>query len=151
IRGVLPPGWPEGARILTMACAIGLVFLARPLARRRHRAWQLAIVVGIASAVAHLVEGLHIAVAAISLVFLLASIHWRGRFDVPGDPASVRFGFGLAALAGGIAAVALAADLRGADLPNRAADSLTAVGIVAGFAALYFWLRPFGQAVAQSV
>jgi lysyl-tRNA synthetase class 2 len=58
---------------------------------------------------------------------------------------------GLGSLAAGIAAVAIAAGLRGTDLPNRAADSLTAVGIVAGFAALYFWLRPFGQAVAQTV
>ncbi|MDX6482135.1 MAG: lysyl-tRNA synthetase, class [Gaiellaceae bacterium] len=151
MRGVLPPGWPEGARILTMSCAIGLIFLARSLARRRRRAWQLAILVVIASATAHLAKGLDIEEAAISLAFLVALIHWRGRFDVPGNTARVRFGLGLAALAGGIAAVAIAASLRGADLPNRAADSLTAVGIVAGFAALYFWLRPFGQAVAQSV
>jgi lysylphosphatidylglycerol synthetase-like protein (DUF2156 family) len=151
MRGVLPPGWPEGARILTMASAIGLVFLARSLARRRHRAWQLAIVVVVASAVAHLAKGLDIEEAAISFVFLLALVHWRDRFDVPGDPAGVRFVLGLGSLAAGIAAVALAASLRGADLPNRAADSLTAVGIVAAFAALYFWLRPFGQAVAQSV
>ncbi len=151
MRGVLPPGWPEGARILTMACAIGLVFLSRSLARRRHRAWQLAILVVLASAAAHLAKGLDVEEAAISLLFLLALIHWRDRFDVPGDPASVRFVFGLGALAGGIAAVAIAAELRGADLPDRAADALTAVGIVAGFSALYFWLRPFGQAVAQSV
>ena len=97
MRGVLPPGWPEGARILTMACAIGLVFLARSLARRRHRAWQLAIGVVIASAVAHLVKGLDFEESAISLLLLLALIHWRGRFDVPGDPASVRFGFAASA------------------------------------------------------
>jgi lysyl-tRNA synthetase, class II len=151
IRGVLPPGWPDGARILTMACAIGLVFLARSLWRRRHRAWQLAILVVLASAAAHLAKGLDFEETTISLVFLFALVRWRDRFDVPGDRASVRFVLGLGTLAGGIAAVAVAAELRGADLPGVAADSLTAIGIVAGFAALYFWLRPFGQAVAQSV
>src|SRR5690348_16230293 len=57
VRGVLPPGWPDGARVLTFACAIGLIFLARSLAKRRHRAWQLAILVVLASAVAHLAKG----------------------------------------------------------------------------------------------
>src|SRR5258708_2784781 len=76
--GVLPPGWPEGARILTMACAIGLIFLARSLARRRHRAWQLAILVILASAAAHLAKGLDFEEAGISLLFLLALVHWRG-------------------------------------------------------------------------
>ena len=58
---------------------------------------------------------------------------------------------GLGAAFAAIVAVALAAELPGHDLPTRAADAMTAVGIVLGFAALYFWLRPFGQAVAQSV
>jgi lysyl-tRNA synthetase, class II len=151
MRGVLPPGWPEGARILTMACAIGLVFLARSLARRRHRAWQLAILVVLASAAAHLAKGIDFEETVISLVFLVALIRWRDRFDVPGDPASVRFVLGLGSLVAAITAVALASELPGHDLPTRAADALTAAGIVAGFAALYFWLRPFGQAVAQSV
>src|SRR3954447_11149832 len=88
LRGVLPPGWPEGARVLTMACAIGLIFLARSLAKRRRRAWQLAILVVPASAAAHLAKGLDFEEAAISLAFLAALFHWRNRFDVPSDPAS---------------------------------------------------------------
>jgi lysyl-tRNA synthetase class 2 len=151
MRGVLPPGWPDGARVLTMACAIGLVFLARSLAKRRHRAWQLAILVVLASAAAHLVKGLDFEEAGISLLFLLALLHWRDRFDVPGDPASVRLGLGLGAALAAIVAMVLAIELPGHDLPNRAADALTAGGIVLGFATLYFWLRPFGQAVAQTV
>jgi lysyl-tRNA synthetase class 2 len=151
MRGVLPPGWPEGARVLTMACAIGLLFLARSLWKRRHRAWQLAILVVLASAAAHLAKGLDFEEATISLVLLVALIRWRDRFDVPGDPASVRFGLGLGAALAAIVAFALAVEIPGHDLPNRAADALTAVGIVLGFATLYFWLRPFGQAVAQSV
>jgi lysyl-tRNA synthetase class 2 len=151
MRGVLPPGWPDGARVLTMACAIGLIFLARSLGKRKHRAWQLAILVVLASAVAHLAKGLDFEEAAISLLFLLALLRWRNRFDVPGDPATVRLGLGLGAALAAIVAFVLVVEIPGHDLPNRAADALTAVGIVLGFGALYFWLRPFGQAVAQSV
>jgi lysyl-tRNA synthetase class 2 len=89
--------------------------------------------------------------ATISLALLVALVHWRKRFDVPGDPASVRLGLGLGAALAAIVAFVLAVEIPGHDLPNRAADALTAVGIVLGFAALYFWLRPFGQAVVQSV
>ncbi len=151
MHGVLPPGWPDGARVLTMACAIGLIFLARSLAKRKHRAWQLAILIVVASAVAHLAKGLDFEEATISLLFLIALIHWRDRFDVPGDPASVRLGLGLGAAFSAIVAFVLAIEIPGHDLSNRQADALTAVGIVLGFATLYFLLRPFGQAVVQSV
>jgi lysyl-tRNA synthetase class 2 len=151
VRGLLPPGWPEGARVLTLACAIGLIWLSRSLARRRRRAWQLAVLVVVGSAIAHLGKGLDFEEATISLLLLLALLRWRKRFDVPGDPASVRPLFGLGAALAGIAAVAIASELPGHDLPPRAFDALTAVGIVLGAAALYFWLRPFGQAVAQTV
>ena len=151
LRGVLPPGWPEGARILTIACSIGLIFLARSLWKRRHRAWQLAIVVVLASAAAHLAKGLDFEEATISLLLLLALIRWRSRFDVPANPGNVRVGLGLGAALAAIVAVVLAIEIPGHDLPTRASDALTAVGIVLGFSALFFWLRGFGQAVAQSV
>ncbi len=105
----------------------------------------------VASAVAHLAKGLDVEEATVSLLLLVALVRYRGRFDVPGDPAVVRpllaLGAGLAA----IAAVALAVELRGAELPHRGADGLEGLGVVLGFAALFFWLRPLGQAVAQSV
>jgi lysyl-tRNA synthetase class 2 len=151
VGGVLPPGWPEAARVLTVAGGIGLIWLSRSLARRRRRAWQLAILVVLASAATHLAKGLDFEEAAISLAFLVALVHWRQRFDVPGDPASVRPLFGLAAGLAALAAVLTAIELRGADLPPRASDAITGVGIVLGFGALYLWLRPFGQAVAQTV
>ena len=101
VQGVLPPGWPEAARVLTVAFGIGLIWLSRSLARRRRRAWQLAVAVVVASAVAHLAKGLDFEEATISLLLLVALIRWRSRFDVPGDPASVRPLLGLgAALAG---------------------------------------------------
>ncbi len=151
VRGVLPPGWPEAARVLTVVFGIGLIWLSRSLAKRRRRAWQLAVGVVVASAAAHLAKGLDFEEATISLLLLAALVRWRSRFDVPGDPASVRPLLGLGAALAGIAAVVIGAELRGAELPHRAADGLTGLGIVLGFAALYLWLRPFGQAVVQTV
>ena len=151
VRGILPPGWPEAARVLTVALAIGLIWLSRSLARRRRRAWQLAIVVVVASAVAHLAKGLDFEEATISLLLLVALVHWRSRFDVPGDPASVRPLLGLGAALVGVTAVAVGMEWRGVELPHRVGDGLLGLGVVFGFLALYFWLRPFGHAVAQTV
>jgi lysyl-tRNA synthetase, class II len=151
VRGVLPPGFPEAARVLTVAFGIGLIWLSRSLARRRRRAWQLAVVVVVASAAAHLAKGLDFEEAGISLLLLVALVRWRRRFDVPGDPASVRPLLGLGAALAGVAAVAGGAEVRGVELSPRAGDALLGLGVALGFLALYFWLRPFGHAVAQTV
>jgi lysyl-tRNA synthetase, class II len=151
VRGILPPGWPEAARVLTVAFGIGLIWLSRSLAKRRRRAWQLAVAVVVASAVAHLGKGLDFEEASISLLLLAALVRWRRCFDVPGDPASVRPLLGLGAALAGIAAAAGGAELRGIELSHRTGDGLLGLGVAFGLLALYFWLRPFGQAVAQTV
>ena len=151
VQGVLPPGWPEAARVLTVAFGIGLIWLSRSLARRRRRAWQLAVGAVVASAVAHLAKGLDVEEATISVLLLVFLVRWRRRFDVPGDPASVRPVLGLCTTLAGIAAVAGGAELRGVDFSHRSGDALLGLGIALGFLALYFWLRPFGHAVAQTV
>src|SRR5262249_50249192 len=145
------PGWPEAARVLTVVFGIGLIWLSRSLARRRRRAWQLAVAVVVASAAAHLAKGLDFEEAATSVLLLVALVRWRGRFDVPGDPLSVRPLLGLGAALAGLAAVVVGAEVRGVELSPRTGDALLGLGIVLGFLALYFWLRPFGQAVAQTV
>ena len=151
VHGVLPPGSLAAARVGALTFGIALVWLSRSLARRRRRAWQLAVVVVVASAAAHLAKGLDVEEATISLLLFAALFRYRRRFDVPGDPATVRPLLGLATAAGAIAALVVAAELRGAELPDRASDFLTAAGIVLLFAALFLWLRPLGQAVAQTV
>jgi len=151
VHGVLPPGWPEAARILTVSLGVGLIWLSRSLARRRRRAWQLAVVVVVVSAVAHLAKGLDFEESTISLLLLVALVRGRRRFDVPGDPASVRPLFGLGAALAAIAAVVGGAELRGVELSPRTGDALLGLGVVFGFIALFFWLRPFGHAVAQTV
>jgi lysyl-tRNA synthetase, class II len=151
VAGVLPPGWPEAARVLTVGFGVGLIWLSRSLARRRRRAWQLAVAAVVASAAAHLAKGLDFEEAAISLLLLAALVRWRRRFDVPGDPASVRPLLGLGAALAAIGAVAGGAEVRGVELSPRSGDALLGLGIAFGFLALYFWLRPFGHAVAQTV
>jgi len=151
VQGVLPPGWPEAARVLTVACGIGLIWLSRSLAKRRRRAWQLALCVVVASAAAHLAKGLDFEEATASLLLLVFLIRWHGRFDVPGDPGSVRPLLGLSAALCGMAALVGGAEVRGVELSPRSGDALLGLGVALGFLALYFWLRPFGQAVAQTV
>src|SRR5437764_12660994 len=151
VGGVLPPGWPEAARVLTVAFGIGLIWLSRSLAKRRRRAWQLAVAVVVASAAAHLAKGLDFEEATISLVLLVALVLRRRRFHVPRDPTSVRPLLGLGAALAGIAALVGEAELRGIELSSRTGDALLGLAVVFGFLALYFWLRPFGHAVAQTV
>jgi lysyl-tRNA synthetase class 2 len=151
VRGVLPPGSLAAARVGAVAFGLGLIWLSRSLARRRRPAWQLAVAVVIASAVAHLAKGLDFEEATISLALLVALVRYRRRFDVPGNPASIRPLLGLVAALGAIVVVAIGVEMRGVDLPDRLSDGLTGTGLVLGFAALYFWLRPLSQAVAQTV
>lgn len=151
VRGVLPPGFPEAARVGAMAFGLGLIWVSRGLARRRRRAWQLGIAIVVVSAIAHLAKGLDVEEATISLALLVALVRYRSRFDVPGDPAAARPLLAVGAALGATASVAVAAELRGAELPHRAADGLTGLGIVLAFAALYFLLRPVSQVVAQTV
>ena len=151
VHGVLPPGIPTAARISALAFGIVLIWLARSLARRRRRAWQMAVVVVLASAIAHLAKGLDVEEAAISLVLLAALVRYRRRFDVPGDPASTRPLLALGAVVATIAAVVLGIELRGGELPERAGDFFTALGFVLGAAALWLWFRPFTHKVAQTV
>ena len=151
VKGVLPPGIPAAARVGALAFGLGLVVLSRSLARRRHRAWQLAVAVVVASAVTHLAKGLDVEEAAISLGLLAALVVYRRRFDVPGDPSSVRPLLGLVAVVLAVVAVVVGIDLRGVDLPDRASDVLTAFGLLTGFAALFLWLRPTAYKVRQTV
>jgi lysyl-tRNA synthetase class 2 len=151
VRGVLPPGSLFAARVGALAFGIVLIWLARSLARRRHRAWQLAVAVVVASAVAHLAKGLDVEEATISLALLAALLFYRRRFDVPGDPAAVRPLLVIALGVGAVGAVVLGIELHGGELPDRLSELFTALALVLGVSAVFLWLRPFSQAVAQTV
>src|SRR4051794_18018878 len=151
VSGVLPPGVPAAARVGALAFGIALVWLSRSLARRRCRAWQLAVALVVASAAAHLAKGLDVEEAVVSLALLAALVRYRRRFDAPGDPAIVAPLLAAAAAAAAAGAVVLGVELHGGELPDRLSDVFTALGLLLGFAALYLWLRPVSQVVAQTV
>jgi len=151
VRGVLPPGGIAAARVGALAFGLALIWLSRSLARRRRRAWQLAVGVVVASAAAHFAKGLDFEEAGISLALLVALVRYRTRFDVPGDRAAMRPLLALMAGLAAVGAVALGVELHGGELPARLSDVATAAGLLLGFVALYLWLRPLTQVVVQTV
>src|SRR5207249_3594444 len=151
VRGVLPPGVPTAARVVALAFGMALVWLSRSLARRRRRAWQLAVALVLGAAAAHLAKGLDVEEAVISLALVAALLRYRRRFDVPGDPATVQPLLALALVALAVGVVAVGIERRGIEVPDRLADVFDAVGLLVGFYALFLWLRPLSQAVAQTV
>ena len=90
VDGILPPGVPDAARTVALALGLGLVWLSRGLARRKRRAWWLAVVVVFASAVAHLAKGLDFEESVTHLLLLVALVRSRRQFVAPGDPATIR-------------------------------------------------------------
>jgi lysyl-tRNA synthetase, class II len=151
VGGVLPPGGIAAARVGALAFGIALVWLSRSLAHRRHRAWQLAVIVVIASAVAHMAKGLDFEESTVSLLLLAALVRYRHSFDVPGEPGATRPLLGVIATLAAAGAVGLGVELHGGEIPDRLSDVFTALGLLLGFYALFVWLRPLSQAVAQTV
>ena len=149
VRGVLPPGVPGAARIAALTFGLTLIWLSRSLARRRRRAWQLAVVLVVGLSIAHLVKGLDFEEALLTLLVLAALFRFRKRFDVPGDPLSVRPLVVTALAFSTTAALVLVLDLRGFR-GDRIEDILAAFSLVLGFRALHLWLRPISQRVRQS-
>jgi lysyl-tRNA synthetase class 2 len=149
VHGVLPPGVPGAARIAALTFGLTLIWLARSLARRRRRAWQLAVVLVVGLGISHLVKGLDFEEASLSVVVLAALFRFRRRFDVPGDPLFVR-PLAVTTLAFSTTAALFAVlDVRGFR-GDRVEDTLAAFSLVLGFRALHLWLRPISQRVRQS-
>jgi len=149
VRGILPPGVPGAARIAVLAFGLALLWLSRSLAGRRRRAWQLAVALVVGISIAHLAKGLDFEEALLGVLLLVALFRFRRRFDVPGDPLSVRplvvTGLAIAAVVG----LTVALELRGLD-GDRAQDLLAAASLLLGFRALQLWLRPLSERVRQS-
>jgi lysyl-tRNA synthetase, class II len=142
VRGVLPPGVPEAARALALAFGIVLIWTSRGLARRRRRAWKLAIGVVVASAVAHLVKGLDFEESTATLILLVALWRWRAEFWVRGDPATR---WPLAQAIAGLLAVGLLIWLRVSDhvgYSERIEEALVVIAGALALRALYLWFRP---------
>jgi lysyl-tRNA synthetase, class II len=140
VHGVLPPEVPHAARVVALAFGLMLIWLSRGLARRKQRAWLLAVVVVAVSAAAHLAKGLDIEEATISVLLLIALFRYRSQFVAVGDPAVLR---PLARVLFALGAVAFLFTLREAAwFSDEFETALIVLGALLAFRALYLWLRP---------
>jgi lysylphosphatidylglycerol synthetase-like protein (DUF2156 family) len=142
VRGVLPPGVPGAARVLVLAFGVMLVWLWRSLARRKRRAWQLALALVVGSTAAHLAKGLDVEEATSGIVLLVALVRWRGEFSAGGDPAGRWPALWMAGLAGGLGTLSWLRSVDHLDFSARVEDALLVVLGCLTFRALYLWLRP---------
>ena len=149
IRGVLPPGFPELARVLTFAFGLALLLLSRSLARGRRRAWQLALVAVVGVSLAHLAKGLDVEEAVISSLLVVGLLHYRSRFDAPGDPAVRRPVLGALLALAGVVGIGVVLSTR--DMPDRVGNLVTVTAVLFGLWALILWLGPFPEHVRQSL
>jgi lysyl-tRNA synthetase class 2 len=139
-QAMLPPGAATLTRSIVFAAGVALLLLSGGLARRKHRAWMLAIALVVFSAAAHLARGgFDVEQAAGSLALLAGLVGLRSRFDVAGDPTSLR------PLLGGLVATGAAwtaVTLVGGAHTNRIANAGFSMLLLGGaFWALHHWLR----------
>jgi lysyl-tRNA synthetase class 2 len=86
ITKVLP--LPARAAAVAVAVVSGLLLLrlAAALRKRKRRAWRAAVVIAAVLTVAHVVRGVRVADAAVSLLLLVMLITARSRFTAKADP-----------------------------------------------------------------
>jgi lysylphosphatidylglycerol synthetase-like protein (DUF2156 family) len=133
IRGVLPPGFPEIARVLTLAFGLALLLLSRSLARGRRRAWQLALFAVGGVALAHLAKGLDFEEAIISSLLVIGLLRYRSHFDAPGDPAVRRPVLGALLALAGVVGIGVVLSTR--DIPDRVGNLITITAVFFGLRA----------------
>ena len=84
---------PNAVRPVTSALvgplALALLVVARGLARRKRRAWQVSLVLLGGSSVVHVLHGFNTG-AVVTTLLLVALVAQRSAFDAPGDPTSRR-------------------------------------------------------------
>src|SRR5437588_12402662 len=142
VQGVLPPGVPGAARTIVLALGLGVFWRSRGLARRKRRAWWLAVAIVSVSAVAHLAKGLDFEEATTHLILLVALFRARRHFVAPGDPTTVlpllQVGAALAVFVPLLLLLAYGTD----DLSLRVETAfLLLIGALA-LRAFWLWLRP---------
>jgi lysyl-tRNA synthetase, class II len=142
IGGVLPPGVPDAARTIALALGLGMIFFSRGLARRKRRAWYLAVAIVLASALAHLVKGLDFEEASVHLVLLVALYRSRRHFVAPGDPATVLPLVQVAAALVLSAVLFVVVIYETDDVSARIEEAGLLLVASLGFRALWLWLRP---------
>jgi lysyl-tRNA synthetase class 2 len=149
VKSVLPPGFPEVARVLALTFGVALLLLSRSLARGRERAWTLALLAVVGVAIAHLAKGLDFEEATISVLLVIALLRYRSHFDAPGDPAVRRPVAGILLATAGAVGIGIVLGARG--MPDRVGDLISACAVLLALRALVLWLGPLPEHVHQSL
>ena len=80
-NGLIPDSAARGAvRGLVVSVSIGMLLLMRGLARRQHRAWLAAMILGATATVLYLVRDADLPSAFIACLLLFVLWHWRREF-----------------------------------------------------------------------
>jgi lysyl-tRNA synthetase class 2 len=88
ITRVIPVPASAAATAVGAVSGLLLLRLAAALRKRKRRAWRAAVVIAAIMTVAHVVRGVRVGEAAISLILLVLLIAARSRFTAKSDPRS---------------------------------------------------------------
>lgn len=89
VTDVLPDAFPAAATTGALATGVLLLLLSRGLRRGKFRAWLLATIITAVTAVLHVVKGLDVEEAVVSLALLVLLLTARPRFTARPDPRSL--------------------------------------------------------------
>ena len=142
------PGGASVARSASFAAGAMLIWVAAGLARRKRRAWLLALGTVVAAAIAHLGHGLYLGQAVVSLVLLVGLVRWRSRFDATGDPTTLWPVIRTLVVVGG--AWAVVGSTASAHLDRTTDLGFEMLLALAAVRALHLWLRAHREPSPQT-
>jgi lysyl-tRNA synthetase, class II len=87
--GFVHGGGRSAGLIASVAIGLGILAVARGLARGKRRAWAIAVILFAAAAVVHLIHGPDPISVLLSVAMLLALVWFRRDFRAQGDPGSL--------------------------------------------------------------
>ncbi|MGN6250640.1 MAG: phosphatidylglycerol lysyltransferase domain-containing protein [Marmoricola sp.] len=136
VTDVLPSVFPAAATTGALATGVLLLLLSRGLRRGKFRAWLLATILTAVTAVLHVVKGLDVEEAALSLGLLVLLLAARRRFTARPDPRSLSRVL-VVLLAGPVIATALGWAWIGIDADGQAPGTTTWQRIEHAFVGLF--------------
>lgn len=83
---VVPLGVAQGASAATVVAGVLLIMLGQSLRRRKRRAWRAALALSVLTMGLHVVKGLDIEEAALTLLLAVLLVVLSGQFYAEGDP-----------------------------------------------------------------
>jgi phosphatidylglycerol lysyltransferase len=143
VESVVPTSVILTGKTAAVVAGLALILLARGIARGKRLAWLITCLVLAASLVIHLVKGLDLEAAGLSL-WVLVGLWWMRRFfRAESDPVGVRRGLltivaalGLSAVYAFLGSLLLEKELSGGFQPNLTLNHLSGT-VLAGLAAAY--------------